>query len=131
LQELFRRIVVNVLVGNTDDHARNHAAFWDGTHLRLTPAFDICPQPRSTGEAMQAMAFGNDHERRSRLSACADAAAIYELSPRAGSDIVEECTAVVLEQYEDACAAVGVTEFAKDLLWERAVANPSVFYPLD
>ena len=28
--ELFSRITFNILVGNTDDHARNHAAFWDG-----------------------------------------------------------------------------------------------------
>lgn len=28
------------------DHARNHAAFWDGTQLSLTPAYDICPQAR-------------------------------------------------------------------------------------
>jgi hypothetical protein len=38
---------------------------------------------------------------------------------------------VVVDQYDAVCAAVGVTEFAKDLLWQRAVANPSVFYPLD
>jgi len=44
LHELFARMVFNVLVGNTDDHARNHAAFWDGEWLALTPAYDICPQ---------------------------------------------------------------------------------------
>ena len=44
LRELFSR-TFNVLVGNTDDHARNHAAFWhpDRGLLSLTPAFDICP----------------------------------------------------------------------------------------
>ena len=34
LHELFQRLVFNILCGNTDDHARNHAAFWDGKHLR-------------------------------------------------------------------------------------------------
>jgi serine/threonine-protein kinase HipA len=33
LRELFSRIVFNILCGNTDDHARNHAAFWDGKQL--------------------------------------------------------------------------------------------------
>ncbi len=47
VNELFARITFNVLVGNTDDHARNHAAFWDGRQLSLTPAYDLCPQPRS------------------------------------------------------------------------------------
>jgi serine/threonine-protein kinase HipA len=29
LEELFKRITFNILIGNTDDHARNQAAFWD------------------------------------------------------------------------------------------------------
>jgi len=49
--ELYGRMVFNVLVSNTDDHARNHAAFWDGKELSLTPAYDICPQNRTGGEA--------------------------------------------------------------------------------
>src|SRR3546814_1348063 len=47
LAELYARIIFNILCGNTDDHARNHAAFWDGGTLELTPAYDICPQGRS------------------------------------------------------------------------------------
>jgi serine/threonine-protein kinase HipA len=39
LREIFSRITFNILVGNTDDHARNHAAFWDGQMLTLTPAY--------------------------------------------------------------------------------------------
>lgn len=46
LKELFSRLVFNILCGNTDDHARNHAALWDGTTLCLSPAYDICPQSR-------------------------------------------------------------------------------------
>jgi serine/threonine-protein kinase HipA len=55
LRELCSRIVFNILFGNTDDHARNHAAFWDGHQLALTPTFDICPQSRSGQQASQAM----------------------------------------------------------------------------
>lgn len=32
------------------DHTRNHAAFWDGRDLTLTPASDLDPQPRDTGD---------------------------------------------------------------------------------
>lgn len=35
--ELFRRIAMNIAISNNDDHARNHAAFWDGRCLELTP----------------------------------------------------------------------------------------------
>lgn len=44
--ELFRRMVFNILVGNKDDHAKNHACFWDGNRLGLTPAYDLLPQRR-------------------------------------------------------------------------------------
>jgi serine/threonine protein kinase HipA of HipAB toxin-antitoxin module len=33
LRELYSRLVFNILCGNTDDHARNHAAFRDGKPL--------------------------------------------------------------------------------------------------
>ncbi len=55
LRELYRRMLFNVMVGNADDHARNHAAFWNGQQLTLTPAYDICPQMRTGREASQAM----------------------------------------------------------------------------
>jgi len=128
LHQLFRRLVVNVLVGNTDDHPRNHAAFWDGSALTLTPAFDVCPQPRSTGEAAQAMAFGPHGERRSRLADCVRAATVFQLSEREAQAVADECTTAVCEQYEDVCALVGISDQTKELLWHRAVANESVFY---
>ncbi|MBW2199024.1 MAG: type II toxin-antitoxin system HipA family toxin [Deltaproteobacteria bacterium] len=52
--QLFRRMMFNVLIGNNDDHARNHAFFWDGTWYELTPAYDICPMLRSGLTANQA-----------------------------------------------------------------------------
>lgn len=45
LQELFRRMLFNILVHNTDDHLRNHG-FLIGRHgIRLSPAFDLNPTP--------------------------------------------------------------------------------------
>ncbi len=37
LRELFSRITFNILTGNNDDHARNHAAFWDGGRTHPHP----------------------------------------------------------------------------------------------
>lgn len=56
--ELFRRMVFNILVGNEDDHAKNHACLWDGSGLRLTPAYDLVPQRRAGMEGRQAMIVG-------------------------------------------------------------------------
>ncbi|MEI6242087.1 MAG: type II toxin-antitoxin system HipA family toxin [Chlamydiota bacterium] len=46
LEELWRRIVFNVLISNVDDHLRNHAFLYTGlTGWRLSPAYDLNPTP--------------------------------------------------------------------------------------
>ena len=91
LRELFARITFNILVGNTDDHARNHAAFWDGEMLTLTPAYDICPQRRSGGVASQAMIIGDDSDdfRESRVAGCVSRARLYQLNEAEARDLVD------------------------------------------
>jgi len=45
-RELFRRMVLNVLISNVDDHLRNHGFLWSGTAgWRLAPVFDLNPTP--------------------------------------------------------------------------------------
>lgn len=72
-RELFSRLVFNVLCGNTDDHARNHAFFWDGSSIEITPAYDVCPQVRTGQEASQAMRI-TDGRNDSTIDACLEAA---------------------------------------------------------
>lgn len=43
LEQLYRRVVFNVLVGNRDDHLRNHGCLRMATGWRLAPAFDMNP----------------------------------------------------------------------------------------
>jgi serine/threonine-protein kinase HipA len=46
LQQLWRRIVFNVLISNSDDHLRNHGFLYEGpTGWRLSPAYDMNPVP--------------------------------------------------------------------------------------
>ena len=79
LAELFSRLVFNILCGNTDDHARNHAAVWDGKELTLTPAYDICPQGRAGNEASQAMLISGNNNL-SQLKTCLSAAKHFLIS---------------------------------------------------
>src|SRR5262245_1292036 len=60
-QQLWRRMVFNVLVSNTDDHLRNHAFLRGEKGWRLSPAFDMNPCPRDIG-AMHVLALDElDH----------------------------------------------------------------------
>ena len=88
LLELYKRMVFNVLVGNTDDHARNHAAFWDGRELRLTPGYDICPQARTGEEASQAMNIHGEN-KLSQLSNCLAARNAFQLDENQAIDVIK------------------------------------------
>ncbi len=123
LSELFSRIVFNICVGNTDDHARNHAAFWDGTSLTLTPAFDICPQQRSGGEAVQAMAIAPGF-KYSQLAECIKASEIYFLSQIEARRIVDKQLEIIQSQWRDACDSARLTESERVQLWRRQILNP-------
>lgn len=123
LHELFRRIVFNVCVGNIDDHARNHAAFWDGSALTLTPAYDLCPQPRSGGEAAQAMAIDRNGQRRSRLAVCRDAAEIYHLDRRDAEDLIEQQVSTITTEWDEAADVARLAAAERALLWRRQILN--------
>ena len=128
LRQLFTRIVFNVAVGNSDDHARNHAAFWDGHQLTLTPAYDLCPQARNTGEVAQAMAIGRDGSRASRFATCIAAAGTYLLNDTEAADIVEHVEQSVRDGWDEAASQAQLTGLERRRLWGRQILNPSVYY---
>jgi serine/threonine-protein kinase HipA len=49
IHELFRRMVFNILVRNTDDHPRNHGFLFDDSGVELSPAYDILPSLSQPG----------------------------------------------------------------------------------
>lgn len=126
LHELFGRLMFNILVGNTDDHARNHAAFWDGYALALTPAYDICPQGRAGNEATQAMLIAGD-DRMSRIMSAVDAAASFQLSREQALAITRAQIEVIGIHYGEVCDEAGLSEVDRDLLWRRQFLNPFAF----
>lgn len=126
LRELFGRLVFNILCGNTDDHARNHAAFWDGKTLTLTPAYDICPQSRAGNEASQAMLITGNN-RRSTLAACMEAAPNFLLDKQTAAGIIQEMLATMRTEWEVTCDEASLSKVDRNLFWERIFLNPYIF----
>ena len=126
LHELYGRLMFNILVGNTDDHARNHAAFWDGHALTLTPAYDICPQGRAGNEATQAMLITGD-DRMSRIMSAVDAAPSFQLSREQALEIARGQIEVIRTRFSDVCDEAGLSAVDRDLLWRRQFLNPFAF----
>ena len=52
LHQLWRRLVFNILISNTDDHLRNHGFILTNKGWRLSPAFDINPSIDKVGLAL-------------------------------------------------------------------------------
>ena len=128
LRELFTRIIFSILVGNTDDHARNHSAFWDGAHLTLTPAYDICPQARAGGEAAQAMAFGADGDRLSQVTRCTAHAGHYHLTTQQAREIIDHLITVIRTDWDEVCDLAAMPAADRHRLWGRQFLNPYALY---
>lgn len=122
LSELFGRLVFNVLCGNTDDHARNHAAFWDGKELTLTPAYDICPQSRTGNEATQAMLITGEN-RFSQLKTCLAAAHHFLLSEREAVVVIDRIETAIREHWDMVCGETELSKVDENYLWERQFLN--------
>ena len=129
LHELYRRMIFNILVGNTDDHARNHAAFWNGKQLTLTPAYDICPQGRTGQEASQAMNI-HENNKLSQLGNCLAARNSFQLSEDAAKDIIQTQVKTIQEQYSATCKEADLSEVDQMFFWRRLFLNPYCFYDL-
>jgi serine/threonine-protein kinase HipA len=124
LRELFSRITFNILVGNNDDHARNHAAFWDGETLTMTPAYDITPHPRAGGETAQAMEIGRDRWRMSQVSGCLRHAHEYLVAEPEAREIIDHQIDVIESEWADVREQAQLTEIELNQLWHRAILNP-------
>lgn len=109
-RELFRRMVFNALVSNSDDHPRNHALIAPEEKFELAPAYDITPT-RSFGQlerdlAMDVGTFGRAATRENILS----------MSPRfsmprdEATRVIDEMIAIVRAEWEGELKRRGATQ---------------------
>ncbi len=72
MHELFRRMVFNILIDNTDDHEKNHVLLMtDSGEVELSPAFDVVPSGQALGyQQMRVGAMAADSTLENALSEC-------------------------------------------------------------
>jgi serine/threonine-protein kinase HipA len=127
LLELYRRLIFNVLIGNTDDHARNHSAFWDGKKLQLTPAYDLCPQLRLGQEATQAMSIDGSQGNFSTLNNVLSISEYFQVTPSHAHEIMEHMIITIKENWESTCEEAEMSNLERDRLWGTSIFNPFCF----
>lgn len=128
--ELFRRIAMNIAISNNDDHARNHAAFWDGTYLELTPAYDLAPGQRSGDTFDQAMAYGRGDRGRkvSNFAALVRESETYGLNATEGREIIDQLVSSIRDNWDAAAEVARLSSSDKQKLQERQVLPRAAFF---
>jgi len=93
MHELFRRMVFNILIDNTDDHEKNHALrVTDTQQYELAPAYDVLPSGQALG--FQQMRVGED-QADSTLSNALSMARMFALSRDAAAAEIRSVIRVV------------------------------------
>lgn len=106
-EELFKRMVFNAFVGNTDDHGRNHAMLWNLKERgwQLSPAYDVLPVNNSK---LHALGLGDDGRLASRSNLLSQAKR-FGLSQRKAQAIIHDISDLV-EGWQTHFRDCGVTE---------------------
>lgn len=93
-RQLWRRMVFNVLVSNTDDHLRNHGFLWAGQGWRLSPAYDMNPAPPHISPRIHVLAL-NELDHSSSIDIVMSVAKNFGLSSNEAMRIAGEVAASV------------------------------------
>ncbi|MEK6209375.1 MAG: HipA domain-containing protein [Pseudomonadota bacterium] len=101
--QLFRRVVLNICVSNTDDHLRNHGFFVEPQGLVLAPAYDMNPNPERKDHSIAI----DEVNASCDVDVALRAAAGYGVNQAQASDIIAEVRRAV-GQWRDEATSVGI-----------------------
>ncbi len=104
LDQLFRRMVFNLIIDNTDDHVKNHGVLHvEGGRYKLSPAFDVVMQLTNLGYQELAIGPGNNH---SKISTVLEVAPYFGINALTAENIIQsmlttvnEMSVPLIEQY--------------------------------
>lgn len=92
--QLWRRIVFNILISNTDDHLRNHGFLYARKGWRLAPAFDLNPVPQTVKSRNLSMAI-NEADNTASLEIAMEVADHFYVKPERAREIAKQVGSVV------------------------------------
>lgn len=106
--ELYRRMVLNVLISNDDDHLRNHGFLWIGPQgWVLSPVYDLNPTPVDVRPRILSTNITLD-EATCDLELVLSSAEYFSLSPKDARRIVIE-VAKITSKWREVAAEAGAT----------------------
>lgn len=86
LEQLWRRVVFNILVSNTDDHLRNHGFLLTNNGWQLSPAYDMNPNERGSGLTLNISENSNEQD----ISLALETAKHYKIKNEEAAKILND-----------------------------------------
>ena len=113
LRELFRRVVFNICIGNSDDHFRNHGFLLTPKGWTLSPAYDLNP----TLSKYQSLLV-NSTSNEANLSLLREASEEYMLNKDTANNIIAEVRDA-LKDWKNLAHQIGIPKREINLFSER------------
>lgn len=104
LLELFKRIVFNMAVSNTDDHLRNHGFILAEKGWKLSPLYDVNPVPYGDTLALNVDSYDNSIS----IELAVEAAEYFDIKINDAESITEEILCVVRNDWEPLATKYGI-----------------------
>jgi serine/threonine-protein kinase HipA len=109
--QLFRRVLFNILIHNTDDHLRNHGFFVDEGGIRLSPAYDLNP----SADRQELTLAINEVETTCDVSIAMESSRDYGLSQQEAATLLKEVQHAVGGWQEEA-TRLNIPKAEQDLM---------------
>ncbi|MBR2299990.1 MAG: HipA domain-containing protein [Alphaproteobacteria bacterium] len=109
-KELFKRMVFNALISNTDDHPRNHAFIAKNKTWKLSPAYDLTPNPLVSIESRDLAMICGDYGRKANKYNLLTQAKRFLLSDDEAKDIINRMEKIVSSKWYSIAKSAGVSE---------------------
>ena len=109
LEQLWRRILFNVLVSNTDDHLRNHGFLLSPNGWRLSPAYDMNPNENGTGLKLNI----SENDNSLDIELVMQVAAYFQISVKDANGIQKQMI-IEIGKWNEAAKLIGISKQERD-----------------
>ena len=111
LEQLWRRIILNIFISNVDDHLRNHGFILTKTGWQLSPAYDINPVSEGEGLKLNITANDNSQDIETALSVTHH----FRINQARAKEIIEEVKNAALK-WRSHAKNLGISQSKQDLM---------------
>lgn len=104
LIELFKRIVFNMVVSNTDDHLRNHGFILTDKGWKLSPLYDVNPVPYGDTLSLNV----DNYDNSISINLAISVADFYNIKPEDAKAYADEIITIVKNNWESLAQKYGI-----------------------